>query len=365
MEHVIEFLDLKEVNARHSEAITAAVLRVVESGWYVLGNETSEFEAAFARYCEVKHCIGVGNGLDALRLILAGYDIGPGDEVIVPSHTFIATWLAVTHAGARPVPVETDAFYTLDVERVQSAITSRTRAIVAVHLYGHPADMDALHAIADRHGLRVIEDAAQAHGARLRGRRVGGLADAAGFSFYPGKNLGALGDGGAITTNDAALAARLRKLRNYGSAQKYEHVLCGYNSRLDELQSAVLRAKLQYLDDDNRVRQQLASRYCALMQSCSVELPNVHEDVEHVWHLFVVRTTHRQALQEHLRQQGIASLIHYPTACHRQPAYRSEAWPPLPQAERLAAEVLSLPISPALSCEAVETIAAAVRSFRP
>lgn len=361
---MIPFLDLQQVNARHSDEIAAALLRVMRSGWYVLGEETAEFERAFARYCGTQHCIGVANGLEALQLILLAYGIGAGDEVIVPAHTFIATWLAVSHTGAKPVPVECEPqHYNLDPARIERAITSRTRAIIAVHLYGHPADVDAICTVAARHGLRVIEDAAQAHGARLRGRRVGALADAAAFSFYPGKNLGALGDGGAITTQDDALAERLRKLRNYGSSRKYQHDMMGLNSRLDEIQSAVLRVKLNYLDEENGLRGKLAARYCALLCGTSVELPAVHSDVEPVWHLFVVRSPQRDALQAHLKERGIGTLVHYPTACHKQLAYQHVSWPSLPEAEQLARELISLPMSPTLRPEDVELVAAAVRDF--
>lgn len=361
---MIAFLDLQQVNARHSDEIADALLRVANSGWYVLGEETAEFERAFAQYCGTEHCIGVANGLEALQLILLGYGIGPGDEVIVPSHTFIATWLAVSHTGAKPVPVEPEPHhYNLDPARIEAAITGRTRAIIAVHLYGHPADIDAVRAVAERHGLRVIEDAAQAHGARLRGLRVGGLGDAAAFSFYPGKNLGALGDAGAITTRDAGLAERLRKLRNYGSSRKYEHDVKGFNSRLDEIQSAVLRVKLNHLDEDNSLRQKLAAQYCALLRDVPVELPALQDAVEPVWHLFVVRCQQRDALQAHLQRDGIGTVVHYPTPCHRQPAYQHDRWPSLPYAERLAREVISLPMSPSLRPQDVELVAAAVRDF--
>jgi len=361
---VIPFLDLQQINARHADELNAALQRVVHSGWYVLGEETAELERAFARYCGVPHCIGVANGLEALQLILLAYGIGAGDEVIVPSHTFIATWLAVSHTGAKPVPVEPEPHhYTLDPERIERAITSRTRAIIPVHLYGHPADMDAIQAVAKRHGLRVIEDAAQAHGARLRGRAVGGLGDAAAFSFYPGKNLGALGDGGAITTHDDRLNETLRKLRNYGSSRKYQHDLMGLNSRLDEAQSAVLRVKLRHLDEDNRVRCKIAQQYCALLQGTSVELPTVHEEAESVWHLFVVRSQQRDALQAYLQQHGVGTLVHYPTACHRQLAYQHVSWPSLPLAEQYAREVISLPMSPLLRTEDVQAVAAAIRGF--
>lgn len=361
---MIPFLDLQQINARYADELAAALLRVVDSGWYVLGEETAEFERAFARYCGVEHCIGVANGLEALQLILLGYGIGAGDEVIVPSHTFIATWLAVSHTGATPVPVEPEPdHYTLDPARIERAITPRTRAIIAVHLYGHPADMDAIQAVAQQHGLRVIEDAAQAHGARTRGRPVGGLGDAAAFSFYPGKNLGALGDAGAITTRDDRLNETLRKLRNYGSSRKYHHDSLGLNSRLDEVQSAVLRVKLSYLDADNRVRCKLAEQYCALLQDTAVELPAVHADVEPVWHLFVVRSKQRDALQTHLQENGIGTLVHYPTPCHKQLAYQHLSWPSLPLAERYAGELLSLPISPTLRPEDIAAVAAVVHDF--
>jgi dTDP-4-amino-4,6-dideoxygalactose transaminase len=353
---MIEFLNLKRANAPHEPELREAMLRVLDSGWYILGEECSTFEREFANYCGTKHCIGVANGLDALHLILRAYGIGPGDEVIVPSHTFIATWLAVTQAGATPVPVEPDpTTFNLDPERITEALTPRTRAIMPVHLYGHPAEMDAIRAIAEAHGLKVIEDAAQAHGARYRGRRAGSLGDAAGFSFYPGKNLGALGDGGAITTSDDALAERLRKLRNYGSSIKYKHEVQGYNSRLDELQAAVLRIKLVHLDTENAARRRLAAQYTSALQGLPVALPRALPHVEPVWHLFVVGTTQREALMAHL--------THYPTACHAQPAYANFQWPALPIAERLAREVLSLPMAPYLLPEDVETVAHALRSF--
>jgi dTDP-4-amino-4,6-dideoxygalactose transaminase len=299
-----------------------------------------------------------------LQLVLRAWGVGEGDEVIVPAHTFVATWLAVTQTGARPVPVEPDARSgNIDPERIAAAITPRTRAIVPVHLYGQPADMAPILEIAARHGLRVLEDAAQAHGARYRGRRAGTLGDAAAFSFYPGKNLGALGDGGAITTGDAALAARLRELRNYGSTVKYRHDSHGVNSRLDELQSAVLRVKLAHLDAENAHRRALAARLSARLAALAgqaVRLPWVHPQAESAWHLFVVRGRERDALQAALRERGVASLIHYPTACHRQRAYAGDAWPALPLAEAWAAEVLSLPIGPHLSLEDADRIAAAV-----
>lgn len=360
----VDFLNLKRVNEPHEAAIRDAVERVVGSGWYILGEETEAFEREFADYCGVTHCIGVANGLDALHLILRAYDIGEGDEVIVPASTFIATWLAVTQAGARVVPVEPDErTCNLDPARIEAAITPRTRAIMPVHLYGQPADMAPINRIAREHGLRVIEDAAQAHGARYQGRRVGALGDAAGFSFYPGKNLGALGDGGAITTDDDALAGTLRKLRNYGSSIKYRHEITGLNSRLDELQSAVLRTKLRHLDAENMRRGVAARDYLEALTDLPLQLPCVHEDAEPVWHLFVVRTPERDALQAHLRARGIGTAIHYPLACHRQPAYSGGQWPALPIADRIQSDVLSLPMAPYLSRDDIRTVAGDIRTF--
>ena len=347
---MLEFLSLKRANAAYQADIEAAMRRVVDSGWYVLGAETEAFEQEFAQYCGARHCIGVANGLDALHLILRASGIGPGDEVIVPSNTFIATWLAVSMAGATPVPIDPDIHtHNLDVRLLESAITPRTRAIMPVHLYGQPADMTSIKAVANRHSLMVIEDAAQAHGASLAGQRAGALGDAAGFSFYPGKNLGALGDAGAITTSDTALADRLRKLRNYGSSVKYHHDFQGVNSRLDEVQAAVLRVKLKHLDLENGRRQTLAARYLDALKDTGLGLPATLANTQPVWHLFVVRTAQRDALQQYLREAGIGSMIHYPIACHRQEAYAGQPWPALPVAERLQTEVLSLPLAPYFS----------------
>jgi dTDP-4-amino-4,6-dideoxygalactose transaminase len=360
---MIDFLNLKRVNAPHDAAIRAAVQRVLDSGWYILGEETTAFEREFAAYCEARHCIGVANGLDALHLILRAYGIGPGDEVIVPSNTFIATWLAVSQCGATPVPVEPDArSFNLDPALVEAALTPRTRAIMPVHLYGQTADMGPLNDIARRHGLRVIEDAAQAHGARWQGKRAGSLGDAAGFSFYPGKNLGALGDGGAITTNDDDLAAALRKLRNYGSSVKYRHEVQGVNSRLDEIQSAVLRVKLAHLDEENAARRRVAGQYLTALADTGLVLPQVPAGMEPVWHLFVVCTPKRDLLQAGLAQRGVGSLVHYPTASHQQEAYAGQAWPSLPIAERLQHQVLSLPMAPYLTAADVQAVADAVRA---
>ncbi|MGY8710070.1 DegT/DnrJ/EryC1/StrS family aminotransferase [Bradyrhizobium sp. 18BD] len=361
---LIEFLNLGRVNARYEPAIRDAIDRVLGSGYYLLGEEAAAFEREFASYCGVKHCIGVANGLDALHLILRGYDIGEGHEVIVPANTFIATWLAVSLVGARIVPIEPDgSTWNIDPKRIEEVITPRTRAIMPVHLYGCPADMDAVREIARRHHLRVVEDAAQAHGARYRGRRAGGLGDAAGFSFYPGKNLGALGDGGAITTSDDELADRLRKLRNYGSSIKYQHDILGVNSRLDEIQSAVLRVKLAHLDAENARRAALANIYREALAATPVELIRLSDEMESVWHLFVVRTPERDALRDFLTSRGVGTQIHYPVPCHRQGAYAHQAWPDLPTTDRLQSQILSLPMSPYLSADDAAHVARLVAEF--
>lgn len=362
----VPFLDLKALYLELKEELDAAYFRVMESGWYILGEEVATFEKDFAKYCDAKYCIGVGNGLDALHLILRAMDIGAGDEVIVPANTYIATWLAVSYAGATPVPVEPDEkTYNIDPTRIEAAITEKTKAILPVHLYGQPADMDPILEIAERYQLKVIEDAAQAHGATYKGKKVGGLGDAAGFSFYPGKNLGAIGDGGAVTTNDHQLAEKIRLLRSYGSRKKYQHELAGFNSRLDELQAAFLCVKLRQLDRWNMRRQEIASRYLAGLQNAELVLPTVAPHCEPVWHLFVVRSKTRQALQDHLVMRGVETLIHYPKAPHLQGAYQEMglAKGAYPIAETLQEEVLSLPIYPQMTDEQVDRVIDASRSF--
>lgn len=340
----VPFLDLKSPHIELRSELEGAFDRVINSGWYILGKEVEAFEAEFAAYCEAKHCIGVANGLDALHLIVRGYGIGVGDEVIVPANTYIATWLAVTHAGATPVPVEPDErTYNIDPAKIEQAITPKTKAIMVVHLYGQPADMDPINVIAKKHGLKVIEDCAQAHGARYKGRRVGSLGDAAGFSFYPGKNLGAIGDGGAVLTNDPELAERVKVLRNYGSQIKYHNEVVGYNSRLDELQAAFLRVKLAKLDDWNARRREIAAQYLhGFAGHQSITLPFVPEWAEPVWHLFVVRHQHRGQLQKALTDAGIGTMIHYPIPPHLQPAYKE-----------LCLEQGSFPITEAIHCEVI------------
>jgi dTDP-4-amino-4,6-dideoxygalactose transaminase len=365
----IPFLDLKAPHAELREELEAASRRVLESGWFIMGPECEAFEAEFAAYCGARHCVGVGNGLEALHLILRAMGVGPGDEVIVPSNTYIATWLAVSYAGATPVPVEPDGrTHNLDPARVEEAVTPRTKAIMPVHLYGQPADMDAIGEIAARKGLRVVEDAAQAHGALYKGRRAGSLADAAGFSFYPGKNLGALGDAGAVVTDDADLADRVRVLRNYGSRVKYEHESRGYNSRLDELQAALLRAKLPRLNEWNARRRRVAESYSQQLEGVAgLTLPVVPEWAEAVWHLFVVRTPERARLQAHLAEAGVGTLIHYPKPPHMQTAYADAGHGAgdFPVAERLSEQVLSLPMGPHLSDDSVEYVVSKLSSFAP
>ena len=360
----VPFLDLKSPYIELKDELDAAYRRVMESGWYILGQEVEAFEAEFASYCESSHCIGVANGLDALHLIVRAYGIGPGDEVIVPSNTYIATWLAVTHAGATPVPVEPhDRTYNIDPTKIEQAITPKTKAIMVVHLYGQTADMDPINAIAGKHGLKVIEDCAQAHGARYKGRRAGSLGDAAGFSFYPGKNLGAIGDGGAVTTDDDELAERIKVLRNYGSQIKYQNDVVGFNSRLDELQAAFLRVKLAKLDEWNERRKQIAAKYLDQLKSnTDLVLPFVPDWADPVWHLFVVRVQNREELQKQLAEAGIGTMIHYPISPHLQKAYAELGYVKgrFPIAEIIHDEVLSLPMGPSMPSAHVAIVTEAV-----
>lgn len=354
----VPFLDLRAAYLELRPEIDAAIARVLDGGWYILGPEAEAFEAEWAEYCAASHAVGVGNGLDALSLALRALEIGPGDEVIVPSNTYIATWLAVTAVGATPVPVEPDlATYNIDPALIPAAITPRTKALLPVHLYGQPAELDSILAIARTQNLAVVEDAAQAHGARYKGRRIGAHGDVVCWSFYPGKNLGALGDAGAITTNRADLADRIRLLRNYGSREKYVNEVQGVNSRLDPIQAAVLRVKLQALDDWNHRRCCIAALYSQELAGTSLTTPHVPSWAEPVWHLYVVRSTERQVLHSKLSESEIGSLIHYPIPPHRQPAYSSYGIDSLPLAEQLAEQVLSLPIGPHLTRDQVQAAA--------
>ena len=360
----VSFLDLEAIHKPMRSQLDDAYKRVMDSNWFVMGPELEAFEVEFAEYCGVTHCIGVGNGLEAIHLLLKAYGIGYGDEVIVPSNTFIATWLAVSECGATPVPVEPNIdTHNIDPELITAAITNRTRAILPVHLYGQPADMDAINEIANRHGLIVIEDAAQAQGAEYKGRRVGSLGNAAATSFYPGKNLGALGDGGAVLTNDTDIAEKIRQLRNYGSTIKYHHDVSGYNSRLDEMQAAFLRVKLSYLDDFNRSRKKVAQHYSNLLDGVDVTLPKVPSYADPVWHLYVIRSRYRETLKEHLENNGIATVIHYPIPPHKQRSYQSFNEYKLPIAELLSKEALSLPMSSVVSPEEVEYVVKVIKEF--
>jgi len=363
----VPILDLKPACEELRADLDAAYRRVMDSGWLLLGRELEAFEAEYAAGVGASHCIGVANELETMQLVLMALGVGPGDEVIVPSHGYIATWLAVTHTGARPVPCEPDPrTYNLDPERISSCLSPRTRVILPIHLYGQTADLERINAIAARHGIFVLEDAAQSHGARCRGKAAGALGHAAGVSFYPSKNLGALADAGAITTSDSALADKLRHLRNYGSKVRYQNEYQGMNSRLSELQAAFLRAKLPHLDAWNARRVNLAERYLRQLAGVGdLILPSVPEWAAPVWHLFVIRTSRRDQLQRHLADQEIGTQIHYPVPPHLSKAYAGAGWKrgDFPLAERMADEVLSLPIGPHVTAEQVDYVCEHVRGF--
>ncbi|AQG80344.1 DegT/DnrJ/EryC1/StrS family aminotransferase [Spirosoma montaniterrae] len=364
---MISFLNLREVNKPHQQAIQETTARVLESGWYILGKEVSAFEKQFAAYCGVGHCIGVANGLEALTLVLKAWAFPAGSEVIVASNAYIASVLSITQSGLNPVFVEPDPqTYLLDPANVEAALTPQTRAILPVHLYGRCCEMEPIRAIAQAHALLVLDDAAQAHGATYKSNRVGGLADATGWSFYPSKNLGALGDAGAITTNNDELAERLRALRNYGSGQKYVNDYIGYNSRLDELQAAILSAKLPHLDAENNRRRALARLYLNGIRHPDISLPPADQIEQDAWHLFVIRHPRRDQLRAYLHEHGIGTDVHYPIPPHQQRAYAQFASLSLPISEQLHREVVSLPLNPTLTdAEAefiIETINASFRS---
>lgn len=359
----VPFLDLRAAYLELKPEIDAAITRVLDSGYYILGPEVEAFEREWAAYCGASHAVGVGNGLDALTLALRALEIGPGDEVIVPSNTYIATWLAVTAVGATPVPVEPDpATYNIDPALIPTAITPRTKALLPVHLYGQPANLDPILAIARTHRLAVVEDAAQAHGALYKGRRIGAHGDVVCWSFYPGKNLGALGDAGAITTNRADLADRIRVLSNYGSREKYVNEVQGVNSRLDPLQAAVLRVKLKLLDRWTDRRRNIAELYIQELSTAGFSLPYVPVWADPVWHLYVVRSPDRNILQARLAESGIGTLIHYPIPPHLQQAYLENVSASLDVAEHLAAEVLSLPIGPHLKEDQAKIVIRAINT---
>lgn len=364
----IPFLDLQAGYLELQQEIDAAVARVLQSGWYIQGPELAQFESEFASFCEARHCVGAANGLEALQLALLALGVGPGEEVIVSSNTFIATWLAVSMVGATPVPVEPDPHtHNIDPNRIEEAISTRTRVLLPTHLYGQPADLDPIIELAKRRGLRVIEDAAQAHGARYKGRRIGAHGDVVTWSFYPGKNLGAYGDGGAVTTNDASLAERVRMLGNYGSRQKYVHGERGLNSRLDPLQAAILSVKLRHLEEWNARRAAIAETYLGRLRGTGIELPYVPEWADPAWHLFVVQSPDRDVLTEQLSKSGVQTLVHYPIPPHQQHAYADSGYAggAFPIAERLAEQVVSLPIGPHLSRAQAEHVAEAILRLAP
>ena len=364
----IPFLDLKAINNQYRQELIEAATRVIDSGWYIRGQEVESFEKEFAAYCGTKHCIGVANGLDALILVLRAWkELGKlkeGDEVIVPANTYIASILAITESRLTPVLVEPDInTYNIDPKLIEQAITPKTRAILPVHLYGQLADMPAILDIAQRNNLLVLEDAAQAHGASLNGRKAGNWGDAAGFSFYPGKNLGALGDAGAVTTNDEELAQAIRAISNYGSHKKYENLYQGVNSRLDEMQAALLRIKLQYLDSETQRRREVANAYLIGVENQSIVLP-IQLEQNNVWHLFVVRSQKREVLQALLAQQGIQTLIHYPIAPHKQKSYQAWSTQSYPITETIHEQVLSLPMSPVMSDTQVQNTIAVINNYK-
>lgn len=361
---MISFLDLQKVNNRFRAQIDARFNRVLDDGWYIKGKQDETFEQHFAAYTGAKHCIGVANGLDALNLIIKAYGFGPGDEIIVPANTYIASILAISENGCTPVLVEPDiTTYNINPDLIEEKITPRTKAIMVVHLYGQAVQMHKVWEIAHKHQLKIIEDAAQAHGAMYQGRRTGNLGDAAGFSFYPGKNLGCLGDGGCVTTSDDALAAKIRAIANYGSDRKYHHIYKGTNSRLDELQAAVLDIKLPHLDGDNARRQEIAAYYRAHIRHPQITLPQTYDEKAHVWHIFAIRCPHRDALQQYLKNQGIETLIHYPTPPHLQGAYSEWKTCSYPVSETIHREELSLPMSPVLTDEEVKKIVEVINQF--
>jgi dTDP-4-amino-4,6-dideoxygalactose transaminase len=360
----IPFLDLKASYEEIQGEIDSSIKRVLESGWYVLGEEVERFESEYAQYCHAKYCVGLGNGLEALHLGLLALGVGPGDEVIVPSNTYIATWLAVSQCGAIPVPVEPNEYHNIDVSKIESVITERTKVILPVHLYGQSADLDPILLLAKKYHLKVLEDAAQAHGATYKGQKIGAHGDVVAWSFYPGKNLGAFGDAGGVTTNSPEIARKIRMLRNYGSEEKYINQVIGFNSRLDPIQAAILRVKLKYLDQWNGRRSNIAEAYFDELSGCKIRLPKQATYTEHAWHLFVVSSPERNALQESLKRYGINTIIHYPIPPHLQAAYQhmglSEG--SFPVAEKLANEVISLPIGPHMAPEQIEAVGKALKS---
>ena len=362
---MIKFLDLYKINERLRKEIHGKITQVLDSGWYLLGEETENFEQNFAKYCGVKHCIGVANGLESLNLIIRGYGFAQGDEIIVPANTYIASILAISENGCTPILVEPDInTYNINPDLIEKKITSKTKAIMVVHLYGQAVQMQKIWALAQKYNLKIIEDSAQAHGAKYQNKRVGSLGDASGFSFYPGKNLGCVGDGGCVTTNDDELAQKIKALRNYGSHKKYHNVFIGMNSRLDEIQAGILDIKLKFLDEDNQKRKEIAKYYRKNIKNSSIILPNVYAEDAHVWHLFVVRTKQRDNFQKYLLDNEIQTIIHYPIPPHKQECYK--LWNNLsyPITEEIHKSVLSLPISPVMSDDEVKKVVEVINEYK-
>lgn len=362
---MIKFLDLYKINERLRKEINDKIAQVLDSGWYLLGKETENFEQNFAKYCGVKHCIGVANGLESLNLIIKGYGFAQGDEIIVPANTYIASILSISENGCTPILVEPDInTYNINPDLIEKKITSKTKAIMVVHLYGQAVQMDKIWTLAKKYNLKIIEDSAQAHGAKYQNQRVGSLGDASGFSFYPGKNLGCVGDGGCVTTNDDELAQKIKALRNYGSHKKYHNVFIGMNSRLDEIQAGILDIKLKFLDEYNQKRKEIAKYYRKNIKNSSIILPNVYTEDAHVWHLFVVRTKQRDNFQKYLLDNEIQTIIHYPIPPHKQECYK--LWNNLsyPITEEIHKSVLSLPISPVMSDDEVKKVVEVINEYK-
>lgn len=361
---MVKFLDLHKINERFRSEIDGRIKQILDSGWYLLGEQDKTFETDFAKFCGTKHCIGCANGLDALNLIIRGFGFGQGDEIIVPANTYIASILAISENGCTPVLVEPDInTYNINPNLIEEKITDKTKAIMVVHLYGQAVQMDKIWELAKKYNLKVIEDSAQAHGALYKGKRTGNLSDASGFSFYPGKNLGCLGDGGCITTNDDELAGKIRAIANYGSHKKYCHIYKGINSRLDEIQAAVLDVKLPHLDDDNNRRRKIAKYYRENIKNPKIILPQTYDEKAHVWHVFAVRTKNRNEFQDYLKQNDIQTLIHYPTPPHKQEAYKEWNNLSYPISEEIHNTIISIPISPVMTDTEIKRVVEVINAY--
>lgn len=361
---LIKFLDLHKINERYRNEIDERIKQVLDSGWYLLGEQNKKFEENFAKYCGTKHCIGVANGLDALNLIIKTYGYKEGDEIIVPSNTYIASILAITQNGCKPIFVEPDLkTYNINPDLIEEKITSKTKAIMVVHLYGQAVEMEKIWTIAKKYDLKIIEDSAQAHGACYKGKRTGSLGDASGFSFYPGKNLGCIGDGGCVTTDDDELAYKIRAIANYGSDYKYHHIFKGVNSRLDEIQAAVLDVKLKYLDNDNQKRREIAEYYRKNIKNPRISIPEIEDELSHVWHIFAVRTDNRDKLQEYLTKNEIQTNIHYPVPPHKQDCYKEWRNESYPISEKIHKEIISLPMSPVLTDSEIKRVVEVINKY--